>query len=153
MLGRKNSVVNRVKLCRRRNFYAGAQDGVKEVEHLFAVDGVVPRNKDEHVAGRDDFFLIAPLLLFRRPQAHDLVGGHERTLDLVHVRADAVEDGRHARAREIEGGFPNRLCPGHFAKEFRGLVLVGRKSNANLAVTDDAFIGARIRPRFGECPA
>ncbi len=101
----------------------------------------MPRNKDEHVAGRDDFFLIAPLLLFRRAQAHDLVGGHERALDLVHVRADAVEDGRHARPREIEGGFPNRLCPGHFAKEFRGLVLVGRKSNANLAVTDDAFIG------------
>ncbi len=90
LLRRKNSVVNRVTLGRRRNFYAGPQDWVKEVKHLFAVDGVVPRNKDEHVAGRDDFFLIAPLLLFRRPQAHDLVGGHERALDLVHVRADAV---------------------------------------------------------------
>ena len=58
VLGRKTSVVNGIKLCRRRNFGAGTQDGVKEVEHLCAVNGVVPGNKDEHVAGRDDFFLI-----------------------------------------------------------------------------------------------
>ena len=56
------------------------------------------------------------------------------------MRADAVEDGRHARAGEIERGFPNRLRARHFAEEFGGVVLVGRKSNANLAVADDAFV-------------
>ena len=64
VLRRKTSVVNGIKLCRRRNFSAGAQDGVKEIEHLCAVDGVVPGNKNEHIAGSNDFFLIAAVALF-----------------------------------------------------------------------------------------
>src|ERR1700686_763680 len=98
VLGRKPSVVNGIKLCRRRDFSPGAQDGIKEIEHLRAVNRVVPGNKNQHIARGDYFFLIAAALFFRRTQAHDLVWCHQRTLDLVHVCADAVKDGRHPRS-------------------------------------------------------
>ena len=142
VLGRESSVVNGIKLCWRRDFGAGTQDGVKEVEHLRAVNGVVPGNKNQHVAGSDDFFLVSGALFFRGPQAHDFVRGHQRTLDLVHMRADVVEDRRHARAGEVERCFPNGLRPGHFAEELGGVVLVGGKGDANLAIADDALVAS-----------
>ncbi len=132
--------MNGIKLGWRRNFGAGTQDGVKEVEHLRAVNRVMSGNKNQHVPGSDDLFLVSGALFFRGPQAHDLVRGHERTFDLVHMRADVVEDRRHARAGEVKRCFPNGLGPGHFAEKLGGVVLIRGKGDANLAVADDALV-------------
>jgi len=142
VLGRETSVVNGKKLCWRRNLGSGKQDGVKEVEHLRAVNGVVPGNKDKHVTGSNDFFLVSSALFFRGPQAHDFVRSHEGTLDLVHMRAHVIEDRRHARAGKVERRFSNGLRPRHFAEEFGGVVLVGSKCDANLAIADDALVAS-----------
>ncbi len=132
--------MNGIELCWRRNFCAGTQDGVTKVEHLRPVDRRISRNKNQHVSGSNDFLLVSCALLFRRAQAHDLVRGHERALDLFHMGGDVVEDRRHARPGEVERRLSNSLCPCHIAEEFCGVVLVGGKRDADLAIADDALI-------------
>jgi len=53
---------------------------------------------------------------------------HKRTLDLVHMCADVVEDRRHTRAGEVERCFSNGLRARHFAKSSAVSYWLGAKA-------------------------
>jgi len=117
---------------------------IEKVEHLLAVDRRTPRDENQHVTWSDDLFVFSLPLLFWRQQSQNFVRRQERPLNLLYAFIHVVEHWRTSRAAVGECSLLDGLCPGHFAQKFRGVVLVGCESDANLAIADDALVGARI---------
>ncbi len=67
-------------------------------------------------------------------------GGHQWSLNVINARVDVTHNWREPRAAEVVARFLDRGRARHFAQKFGGLELVGRESDAHVAVGNDAFV-------------
>ena len=105
-------------------------------------DRAMAANEDQHLAWCHDSLLGAAAALLRGFQPQHLVRRHQRPLNMIHAGVDVRHDRRKPRAAEVIARLLYRGGAGHFAKQFGGFELIGRKRDADVAVRNDALVAA-----------
>ena len=107
---------------------------VLKIEKLLAEYWRLSGNEDEHRARRYDALGFALAFLDGSWKAHEFIDSDKRPGDVVYVGRYVCCERACARAAVADGRSEDGGRSRHFGKCFRGLGLIGRKRDSNMAV-------------------
>ena len=110
------------------------ENRVLKIEKLFSEYRRLSRNEDEHCARRCDALGFALSFFGGSWKAHEFIDSDERPGDVVYVGRYVCCEWACARATVADGRSEDGGCSRHFGECFRGLGLIRRKRDANMAV-------------------